>query len=163
MNRITRDEMLMEIALTASRRSTCNRKQVGAVLSREGRVLSIGYAGAPSGFPHCTEAKCDLSQPCRRTVHAEANALAFAAKYGISTLGASIYCTLAPCLDCAKLAINCGIIEIVFSELYRTSDGLELLRAAGIRVRKFLPGPPTEEVLVESPEDSQLLGLGGGN
>ena len=122
--------MLIEIAALVARRSTCQRKQVGAVISREGRVLSMGYAGAPAGFAHCAEAKCDLSKPCTRTVHAEANAIAFAAKLGIPVDGASLYTTLAPCQDCAKLIVNSGIRFVVYQEVYRTSDGLSLLAEA---------------------------------
>jgi len=132
--RISRDGMLIEIAGLVARRSTCMRKQVGAVIAREGRVLSMGYAGAPSGFPHCAEARCDLSKPCTRTVHAEANAIAYAAKIGIALAGASLYTTLAPCAECAKLIINAGIADVVFREVYRTSDGLDLLAQALIPV-----------------------------
>ena len=129
--------MLIEIAGLVARRSTCQRKQVGAVIARDGRILTMGYAGAPSGFAHCAEAKCDLSAPCTRTVHAEANAIAYAARIGVSIEGASLYSTLAPCETCAKLIINSGIRDVVYSELYRTSNGLDLLSEAMIPTLHF--------------------------
>lgn len=138
MSRITRDQMLMYMAISASHRSTCERKKVGALLAIDGRPISVGYAGAPSGFQHCHEAICDLSQPCTRTIHAETNAIAFAARQGIATEGSTLYCTLAPCLDCAKLIINAGIRRVVYYELYRTSNGLDLLQQAGIPAEMFV-------------------------
>lgn len=132
MERISRHHMLMQMALTAAGRSTCMRKQVGALLAIDGRPISIGYGGAPSGFPHCSNKLCDLSKPCTRTVHAETNAVAFAARKGIATEGSTLYCTLAPCHDCAKLLINAGIIQVVYIEVYRSLDGLDLLKRAGI-------------------------------
>ena len=137
MERISRHQMLMQMAMTASLRSTCQRKQVGALLAIDGRPISIGYGGAPSGFPHCDESVCDLTKPCTRTVHAEANAIAFAARKGIATEGSALYCTLAPCLDCAKLIINAGVLHVNYLETYRNSDGIILLATAGIIVSKL--------------------------
>jgi len=137
MERISRHHMLMQMAMTASLRSTCQRKQVGALLAIDGRPISIGYGGAPSHFPHCDESICDLTKPCTRTVHAEANAIAFAARKGIATEGSALYCTLAPCLDCAKLLINSGVLHVNYLETYRNSDGIILLATAGIIVSKL--------------------------
>lgn len=131
--RPSRDAMLMEICDTVSRRSTCLRRQVGAVISRDGRVLSLGYAGAPSGLPHCSpELGCHPDQPCTRTIHAEQNAIAWAAREGIATRGGELHCTTEPCLDCAKLIINAGIVRVLYRDAYRTHDGTELLRSVGI-------------------------------
>jgi dCMP deaminase len=141
MERITRDQMGMAMAVIASLRSTCKRKQVGAVIVRDGRVLSIGYAGAPSGFPHCSDAVCDLSTPCERTVHAEANAIAFAAKEGIAVHGASIYTTCSPCINCAKLLINSGIKKVYYLEEYRDTAPLTLLQEAHILVSSMVMPP----------------------
>lgn len=138
MNRITRDEMVMAMAVIAGMRSTCQRKQVGAVIARDGRVLSIGYAGAPSGFEHCSAAVCDLSKPCDRTVHAEANAVAFAAKEGIPINGSTIYITCSPCINCAKLIINSGIKRVRYLEEYRDTTPLELLVNAHIGIMKMI-------------------------
>lgn len=133
-DRISRDQMLMEMAIIASKRSTCTRKHVGAIIAIEGRPISVGYAGAPSGLPHCLEHGC-LTGPdggCIRTQHAEANAIAFAARKGIATERATLYTTVSPCLACAKLIINAGIEEVWFLELYRKMEGVELLGKLGI-------------------------------
>lgn len=135
--RITRDEMLMEIARIVARRSTCNRTQVGAVVAQDGRIVSTGYAGAPSGLPHCSPETCNTSAPCTRTVHAEAGAISYAARSGIRLEGATLYCTHCPCLDCAKLIINTGIKRIIYDQAYRKTEGLELLRTVGIVVEQW--------------------------
>jgi dCMP deaminase len=134
MNRISRDQMLMEMAIIASKRSTCTRKHVGAIIAIDGRPVSVGYAGAPAGLPHCMDHGC-LTGPdggCIRTQHAEANAIAFAARKGIATERAVLYTTVSPCLACSKLIINAGIEEVWFLELYRKQEGLELLSQLGI-------------------------------
>jgi len=135
--RITRDEMLMEIARIVARRSTCNRAQVGAVVAQDGRIVSTGYAGAPSGLPHCSPETCNTSAPCTRTVHAEAGAISYAARSGIRLEGATLYCTHCPCIDCAKLIINTGIKRIIYDQAYRKTEGLELLRTVGIVVEQW--------------------------
>ena len=135
VTRISRDEMLMGIALVVKQRSTCLRRQVGAVVALDGRIISTGYNGAPSHVPHCTPAKCNETTPCLDTIHAEANAIAFAARNGISTNGASLFTTATPCRECAKLIINAGIIEVVYDELYRDVSPIALLESVGIRVR----------------------------
>ncbi len=135
--RITRDEMLMEIARIVARRSTCNRAQVGAVVAQDGRIISTGYAGAPSGLPHCSPETCNTSAPCTRTVHAEAGAISYAARSGIRLEGATLYCTHCPCIDCAKLIINTGIKRVIYDQAYRKTEGLELLRTVGIVVEQW--------------------------
>lgn len=135
--RITRDEMLMEIAKVVARRSTCNRAQVGAVIAQDGRIVSTGYAGAPSGLPHCGPETCDTSTPCTRTVHAEAGAISYAARSGIRLEGATLYCTHCPCIDCAKLIINTGIKRVIYDQAYRKTEGLELLRTVGITIEQW--------------------------
>lgn len=137
MKRISRDFALLSTALIMAKRSTCLRKQVGAVIGVDGRILSTGYAGAPSGFEHCSEKICDMSKPCLRTVHAEANAIAFAARYGIPTKGATLYTSVSPCSDCSKLIINAGIREVIYFEQYRLTDGLDMLRDAGLEVEQM--------------------------
>ncbi len=137
--RISRDEMLMGIALVVKQRSTCLRRQVGAVLASEGRVISIGYNGAPSHVPHCTPAKCNQDTPCIDTIHAEANAIAFAARSGISTSGATLYTTASPCRECAKLLINAGIVAVAYDEEYRDTSPIQLLGSVGITVYQCRP------------------------
>ena len=137
LKRITRDELLANIAKLVAKRSTCLRSQVGAILATEGRVISMGYNGAPSGLPHCTEETCGPDHPCTRTVHAEANVIAFAAKRGISTDGSTLYTTVSPCNDCAKLIINAGVRSVLFWESYRDLEPVQLMREAGILVEQY--------------------------
>ena len=137
--RITRDQMLMEIANVVSKRGTCLRASVGAVIAREGRIISTGYVGAPAGLPDCLSVGCDIGthKGCTRTVHAEINAIAFAAKHGIATDDSTIYSVLGPCYDCAKAIINSGIKRIVYGIEYRDIRGLNLLRSANLVVDKL--------------------------
>lgn len=137
MKRISRDDMLMEIARIVAKRSTCRRLNVGAVIAREGRVVSTGYSGAPSGLPHCSPETCSLDHPCTRTIHAEMGAITFAAREGLRLMGCTLYCTHAPCLDCAKAIINTGIKRIVYETPYRKTEGIELLRSIGIIVEQW--------------------------
>jgi len=135
--RPSRDKMFTQIASVVAQRSTCDRKHVGAVLVRDNRIISIGYNGSPSGLPHCDDEGC-IHGPlgnCIRTIHAEVNTIAFAARQGISTENAMMYITTEPCLDCAKLMINAGIKEVVCMSSYRDSSGVDLLKEAGIKVR----------------------------
>ena len=129
----------MEIANVVSKRGTCTRAFVGAVIAHEGRVISTGYVGSPSGHPHCTDVGCDIGPDsgCRRTVHAEANAFAFAAKHGVATDGGTIYTLKAPCVSCAKLIINSGIVRVVYINPYRDAGGLRMLEESGLQVDRF--------------------------
>lgn len=137
--RISRNELFYQVVEIVSHRSTCNRRKVGAVIGREGRILSMGYAGSPAGTPHCQDVGCLIGKDggCIRTQHAEANAIAWAARQGISTEGATLFCSLSPCLSCAKLIINSGIKRVEYQLSYRDSAGIDLLREAGIAVDKF--------------------------
>ena len=127
-----RDLVLMDMAKAVSRLGTCNRLQVGAVLCQQYRVISTGYNGAPSSMRHCNH---QTSDPCVISIHAEANAIVFAARAGSgSTQGASLYVTHSPCWECAKLVINAGIARVVYGVEYRRTEGLELLKRVGIRV-----------------------------
>lgn len=134
--------MLMRIAAVVSLRGTCERASVGAVIARDGRVISTGYVGAPSGLADCLSIGCQIGDDggCTRTVHAEANAIAFAARFGTSVDGSELYCTHSPCLPCAKLIINAGIRKFVYEIPYRDPSGLGLLGSAGINV-SILPAP----------------------
>lgn len=135
--RPSRDEVLMDIAVLIAQRSTCPRKHVGAVVAREGRILVTGYNGAPAGMPHCEHNDPYEVNGCTMAVHAEANAVAYAARYGIDLSNSTIYTTLTPCLACAQLLINCGINRVVCSERYRDIIGVDLLKAAGLKVEIF--------------------------
>lgn len=119
----------MVIASEVAKRSTCLRRQIGAVIVKDKRILATGYNGAPSGLRHCMEVGClreELHIPsgqqqelCRAT-HAEQNAVAQAARYGTSIEGATIYSTCQPCVMCAKILLNSGIVEIVYQGLIPT-------------------------------------------
>jgi dCMP deaminase len=129
MERLGRDEMMMRVAAVVSQRGTCQRASVGAVIVLDGRIVSTGYVGSPAGMPHCTDVGCELGddQGCVRTVHAESNAIAFAARAGIATDRSTLYCTHSPCLNCAKIILNAGIVRLVYEEPYRITEGLKLL------------------------------------
>lgn len=132
-SRRSRNSVLMSMAETLSDRATCTRRQVGALIVRDSRVISTGYNGAPAGLPHCNHRLNELpSAGCQRAVHAEANAIVFAARNGIATEGATIFTTLSPCYECAKLIINAGITQVWYDTRYRDPAGLELLDQAGV-------------------------------
>lgn len=137
--RITRDEYLLNEVLNAARRSTCLRLNVGAVLVRDGRPILAGYNGALSGFPHCTPDTCGPDKPCNNTVHAEVNVIYFAARHGIATAGATLWCTDSPCKICAEAIIQAGIREVVFLRKYRDVGPLSLLLEAGLTTRHLDP------------------------
>lgn len=166
----------MHVAYTIAQLGTCDRKQVGCVIVRDGRCISWGFNGAPPGLPHCDEnwhgwgvrdhqeGKADLitfipnwrelalvsddehmpwdfsggvdwltrTRGCRNATHAEANALAAAAKQGISTDGGELFTTCSPCDTCSRLIIAAGIIRVYYMEEYRDRSGIELLRGASI-------------------------------
>jgi len=139
LKRLSRDELLENIAQLVAERSTCGRLSVGALLASEGRIISMGYNGAPAGMPHCDESVCypGSEEPCTRTVHAEANAIAFAARKGIETEGATLYTTHSPCNECAKLIINAGIKRMIYWEEYRDPAPLVMLEEAGVDWDQF--------------------------
>lgn len=129
-------ELMMETAWLWSTRGTCSRLQVGAVLERDNRIVSIGYNGTPSGMEHCLHID---DEPCVFANHAEENVLFFAAKYGIATDGTTLYVTAAPCYRCSRGIINAGVRRVVFGSEYRDSSGLDLLRSASISAVKLGP------------------------
>jgi dCMP deaminase len=132
---LSKDEVFMNIAHQLSQLGTCSRAQVGAVIIRDGRAISWGYNGAPPGLPHCIHVGEVL--PCEIATHAEANALAFAARQGISTDAATLYVTLSPCATCARLLIAAGIECVLYAEGYRDTTGIDVLGQAGIEVDRL--------------------------
>ena len=125
----------MNIARQAATRSTCERKHVGAVIVRDKTILSTGYNGSLRGSPHCDEAGHDIENGhCVRTVHAEANAVAQAAKNGVAIDGSEIYVTASPCLTCFKLVANAGIRTVYYKEFYRDERITGYAREADIRL-----------------------------
>ncbi len=146
MARPSWDEYFLDIATLVASRSTCLRRQVGAVLVRDKRILSTGYNGAPSGVSHCLTVGClreELGIPSGerhelcRAVHAEQNAIIQAALHGVSTKGSTLYCTTQPCVLCAKMLINAGVEAIYFNGSYPDKLALEMLNEAGVKLNLF--------------------------
>ncbi|MDI6813608.1 MAG: dCMP deaminase family protein [Desulfitobacteriaceae bacterium] len=135
------DSYFMQLAEVISGRSTCLRRQVGAVIVKDKQILSTGYNGSPSGLKHCAEVGClrqqlgipsgERTEICR-AVHAEQNALIQAAKHGVAIEGADIYTTVEPCVLCTKLLINAGIRRIIYQVPYPDSLARELSLEAGL-------------------------------
>lgn len=157
------DETFLKIASTFASRSTCIKRQVGAVLVKDLRILSTGYNGTPSGFFNCEDVFKDkdlnkgvinrgwydsfqgidhVNRECinhhdfseKYEIHAEQNCIAFAARNGVSTGDCTLYVTTAPCVHCAKLIIAAGIKRVVYKDDYKSSSGVELLKEAEIPV-----------------------------
>ena len=132
MSRPSWDEYFLKIVDTVSERSTCDRGKAGAVIVKGRRILSTGYAGSPPGQPHCDEAghmmrrvvdeDDNLSQHCVRTIHAEANALVQAAKFGIAVDGATMYAKFEPCYACAMIIVGAGISRVVARKKYHAAE-----------------------------------------
>ncbi len=140
------DEYFLDIARLVAERSTCLRRKVGAVLVREKRILCTGYNGAPQGMKHCDQVGCWRAQlkippgeriEICRGIHAEQNALVQAATFGIPVSGATLYCTHAPCITCAKMLINAGVKEFVIADDYPDDFAREFLKAAKVKVRRL--------------------------
>lgn len=155
-----KDQTFLLMAEQLGHLGTCDRKHVGAIITYSGRCVSWGYNGAPPGAPHCEEnhhgwaaelitttecPRCHViigpKHPdpvvefgCRNATHAELNALAFAARQGISTVNGTVYVTVSPCEVCARALIAAGITRVVYAEEYRDTRGIELLRSAGVEV-----------------------------
>lgn len=139
------DEYFMDVAGLVARRSTCLRRNVGAILVKDKRILATGYNGAPAGLKHCLDIGClrqklhipsgERHELCR-ALHAEQNALIQASLYGISVKGSTLYATCQPCVICAKMLINAGINEIVIADGYPDKMAMDFLKQAKIKVRK---------------------------
>lgn len=139
------DEYFLEVARLVSRRTTCLRRSVGAVLVKDKKILATGYNGAPSGLSHCIDIGClreklkipsgERHELCRG-LHAEQNALIQASLYGISAKDSVLYITNQPCIICAKMLINAGIKEIVIAEGYPDKMARDFLNEAKIKVRR---------------------------
>ncbi|KAA6323220.1 dCMP deaminase, partial [termite gut metagenome] len=119
-------------AFVWSESSYCQRRKVGALIVKENRIISDGYNGTPSGFENVCEDENNVTKPY--VLHAEANAITKIARSSNSSEGATLYVTASPCMECAKLIIQAGIIRIVYAEAYRLEDGIQLLQRAGIEM-----------------------------
>ena len=144
--RPTWDEYFMEITRLVARRSTCLRRQVGAVLVKDKNILASGYNGSPSGTAHCLDTGClreklqipsgERHELCRG-LHAEQNAIIQAAKHGTNIDGSTLYCTTMPCIISSKMTINAGIRRIVYEEGYADDLAREMMGEAGMVIEKF--------------------------
>jgi dCMP deaminase len=150
MERPDNDTYFMRMAELVASRSTCLRRNVGAVMVKEKRVLTTGYNGAPKGLRHCAEVGCvrlenHIQSGTRhelcRGVHAEQNAVIQAAYFGVSIKGSTIYTTDFPCVMCAKILVNAGIAEIVYKEDYVDELSQKVLDESGVKVRRYRPDP----------------------
>ena len=141
------DEYFMEIAEIVKTRSTCLRRQVGAVIVKDNRIITTGYNGAPAGLKHCIDmGECDrmrMNIPSGqrhelcRALHAEQNAIIQAAKMGSQTDEATCYVTLQPCVICSKMLVNAGIKKIVYKGEYPDELSMSILEEAGIELLKM--------------------------
>jgi dCMP deaminase len=148
MPRPSWDAYFVDIAKLVASRSTCLRRQVGAVMVKDKHILATGYNGTPSGITHCSETGClrdQLKVPSGerhelcRGLHAEQNAIIQAARHGVDISGAILYCTHSPCIICTKMLINSGVRQIIYLAGYPDQMSLGMLNEAGIQVHMFGP------------------------
>lgn len=148
--RPTWDQYFMTITRTVAERSTCKRAKVGATIVRDKNILATGYNGSPAGLPHCLDAGCliyrsvtptgETEENCFRTIHAEINAIAQAAKNGASIRGAAIYITHTPCIHCFKVLVNTGIVRICYEKEYKLTTIAPLLEyAPQVELQQVIP------------------------
>jgi dCMP deaminase len=141
--------MLIDIAAIVERQSTCDRNHVGAVIAQDGRVISTGYNGAPSGVAHCqhigvtppatmASRKEPAGMGCQVAIHAEANAIAYAARHGVGIEGATIYTTLSPCFPCSQLIVSAGLVRVVYVRAYRDLSGINFLTTTSLQVERWV-------------------------
>ena len=129
-------------------RSTCRRRQVGAIIVKDKKILATGYNGAPSGLPHCLEVGClrdELGIPSGerhelcRGLHAEQNAIIQAAYHGVSINGSTLYCTNLPCIICTKMLINAGIMRVVYEDGYADPLARQMWEESKVTIEQFQP------------------------
>jgi len=143
------DDIYMNLASDLAERSHCVRAQVGAVLTKATRIISIGYNGPPPGTHNCDEewpdtgCERDSRGSCSLALHAEENAILFATKNGSNIEGATLYCTLSPCIACARLILSSGIKTVIYKNSYAeykglaTDEGVDFLKRFGVQVNKY--------------------------
>ena len=124
------DKRYLRMASIWAENSYCRRRKVGAIIVKDKMIISDGYNGTPAGFENICEDDSGVTKPY--VLHAEANAITKVARSNNSSDGSTLYVTASPCLECAKLIIQAGIRRVVFNDLYRLADGIELMRRAGI-------------------------------
>jgi len=129
------DKHYLEMATIWSKNSYCQRRQVGALIVKDKMIISDGFNGTPAGFENQCEDEDFKTKPY--VLHAEANAITKVAKSGNNSCGATLYVTTSPCIECAKLIIQAGIIRVVYLNEYHNRDGLDLLSRAGVEILNF--------------------------
>ena len=149
MSRPAFDDIYMELAVNLARRSHCLKRHVGAVLTKDTRIISIGYNGPPPGTHNCDEEWPDVGCPrdskggCSLAIHAEQNAILYAVKNKTSVEGATLYCTLSPCLACARIIFSMGIRRVIYYKSYAehkgiaADEGVDFLVKFGVAVEKY--------------------------
>lgn len=149
MERPEFDDIFMELAVNLAKRSHCIKRHVGAVLTKDTRIISIGYNGPPAGTHNCDEewpeTGCarDVKGSCTLAIHAEQNAILYAVKNKASVEGSTLYVTLAPCLACARIIYSMGIEKVIYLNSYAAykgldiDEGLEFLQRFGVEVVKY--------------------------
>ncbi|MFW5700887.1 MAG: deoxycytidylate deaminase [Cyclobacteriaceae bacterium] len=149
MKRPEFDDIFMELAINLARRSHCIKKHVGAVLTKETRIISIGYNGPPAGTHNCDEewpetgCSTDHKGSCSLAIHAEQNAILYAVKNKTDIGGATLYVTLAPCIACARIIFSMGIAKVIYLKSYAeykglpTDEGIDFLLRFGVQVEKY--------------------------
>jgi len=149
MGKLDFEDIFMELAVNLASRSHCIKRHVGAVLTKDTRIISIGYNGPPAGTHNCDEewpkegCSRDSKGGCSLAIHAEQNAILYAVKNKASVDGATLYVTLSPCLSCARIIYTMGISEVVYLNSYAEhkgideDEGVEFLRKFGVSVRKY--------------------------
>ena len=155
MERIVKENYYLDIAETVLERSTCLRRQYGAIIVRNDEIVATGYNGAPRGRKNCSDLGYCVREQMRvprgeryelcRSVHAEANAITKLARSSNNSDGSTLYVTASPCIECAKLIIQAGIKRVVYAEKYRLNDGIELMERAGIKVVYLNPDDASQE------------------
>lgn len=136
MERITRIQLFIQTVDLLSRRSTCLRGNVGALATKDNRIIATGYNGSPEGVEHCNSETCTPNEPCKNSIHAEANLVAFAARNGIALNNSIVYCSYLPCKKCSELLIQAGVKEIYYIKDYWDNSGLLLLNKCNIKIEK---------------------------
>ncbi|AQG79271.1 deoxycytidylate deaminase [Spirosoma montaniterrae] len=151
MSRPRFDDIFMELAVNLAKRSHCIKAQVGAVLTRDTRIISIGYNGPPAGTHNCDDEFPGVGCPrdskgsCSLALHAEENAILYAAKNGSEIEGATIYVTLSPCIACARIIYSMKIAHVIYLHSYAeykgigSDEGVDFLRRFGVKVDRYVP------------------------
>ncbi|MEA3336008.1 MAG: cytidine/deoxycytidylate deaminase family protein [Chloroflexota bacterium] len=132
------NDYFMGITFQVARRSTCDRARVGAIVVKDRRILTTGYNGSPAGLPHCDDiGHLIVDGHCVRTLHAEQNAIIQGAQHGVTLRGGTLYVTHQPCLTCAKMIINAGLVRVVYAGHYPDENSVAFLAQAGVALQKY--------------------------